>query len=153
LVTAETLGKLPLVLPSHPHGIRVLVDSLMNAHGLAPAVECEIDSLSTTLQLVEQGVGYTILPYAAVISRITAGQLVAMRLAGRCLVRQLVLATSTQRPTTLATRSLAKAVTQLVRDLVEDGLWMPKDELTSVLKPRVAMPDQARRAAAKVAIA
>ena len=139
VVTPATLGALPMILPSHPHGIRVLVDAMMNQHHLTPEIECEIDSLSTTLQLVEQGVGYTILPYASVIGRINAGQVVAMRLAGRSLVRQLVLATSTQRPTTLATRSLAKAVTQLVRDLVNEGVWMPKDEMGALCRPTNAL--------------
>jgi LysR family transcriptional regulator, nitrogen assimilation regulatory protein len=122
------IGELPLILPSHPHGIRVLVETLLTTVGVVPDIECEIDSVSTTLQLVERGIGYTILPYASVISRVAAGQLVAMRISGHSLSRQLVLATSTQRPTTLATRALTQAVTQLVRDLVNEGAWMPKDE-------------------------
>ena len=122
----EMFGQLPLILPSHPHGIRALVDNRLAKVGVTPTVECEIDSLSTTLQLVEQGVGYAVLPYASVISRVQAGQVVIMPIVGARLYRQLVLATSTHRPVTQATRSLAKAVVQLVRDLVDEGVWMPK---------------------------
>ncbi|MCO5063932.1 MAG: LysR substrate-binding domain-containing protein [Rhizobiaceae bacterium] len=124
-VSATMLGQLPLILPSPPHGIRALVESILGSVGVTANIECEIDSLSTTLQLVELGVGYTVLPYASVIKKVNAGQLVAMRIEDVCLSRRLVLATSTQRPITFTTRFLAKTVTQLVRDLVDDGTWMP----------------------------
>ena len=73
------LRELPLILPSHPHGIRVLVEAALTKVDIVPDIACEIDSLSTTLQLVERGVAYTVLPYASVISRVNAGHLVAMR--------------------------------------------------------------------------
>jgi LysR family nitrogen assimilation transcriptional regulator len=134
-VPVMKLSELPLILPSHPHGIRVLVETLLHTVDIVPNIECEIDSLSTTLQLVEQGIGYTILPYASVISRVNAGQLVATRISGLSLSRQLVLATSTQRPATLATRALTQAVKQLVSDLVAEGAWMPKDALALACGP------------------
>jgi LysR family transcriptional regulator, nitrogen assimilation regulatory protein len=137
-VPVAKLGELPLILPSHPHGIRILVETLLSTVDIVPNIECEIDSLSTTLQLVERGVGYTILPYASVIGSVNAGQVLALRISGRSLSRQLVLATSTQRPTTLATRALTQAVKQLVSDLVDEGVWMPKDGLAAACRPLVA---------------
>lgn len=134
-VPVTQLGEIPLILPSHPHGIRVLVETLLNTVDIVPNIECEIDSVSTTLQLVEQGIGYTILPYASVIGRVTAGGVIARRIGGLSLSRQLVLATSTQRPTTLATRALTQTVKQLVSDLVAEGAWMPQDGLAPACKP------------------
>jgi LysR family nitrogen assimilation transcriptional regulator len=133
-VSAKDLGDLPLILPSHPHGIRALVESRLNAHQINLHIECEIDSLNTTVQLVEQGVGYTILPYVSVIGKVKTGTLSVFRIGQLRLSRELVLATSTQRPTTLATRSLAKAVTQLVRDLVQKGIWTPKDDIAPMCR-------------------
>lgn len=123
-IDGALLGELPLILPSHPHGLRVLVETLLGTIKVIPEVEYEIDSLSTTLDLVERGVGYTILPYASVIGRVHAGKLVCMPIVKPRMSRQLVLATSTQRPTTIATRSLASTVKDLVRDLVAEGAWM-----------------------------
>jgi LysR family nitrogen assimilation transcriptional regulator len=125
-IQGAMLGELPLILPSHPHGLRVLVETLLGKIKVIPEVECEIDSLSATLDLVERGVGYGILPYASVIKQVRAGSLVVMPIVEPRMSRQLVLATSTQRPTTIATRSLARTVKELVRDLVAEGIWMPR---------------------------
>jgi LysR family transcriptional regulator, nitrogen assimilation regulatory protein len=67
------LGELPLILPSHPHGLRVLVETLLGKIKVIPEVECEIDSLSATLELVARGVGYGVLPYASVIKQVQPG--------------------------------------------------------------------------------
>ncbi|GHC78236.1 LysR substrate-binding domain-containing protein [Limoniibacter endophyticus] len=125
-VTGAVLGELPLILPSHPHGLRVLIESLLGAEKIYPEVDYEIDSLRATMELVEDGIGYTILPYASVHRKVLAGDLVAMPIIEPRLSRQLVLATSTQRPTTVVTRALAQAVKTLVRDLVDQGVWVPR---------------------------
>lgn len=125
-ITGAELGELPLILPAHPHGLRVLVETLLGSIKVYPMVECEIESLTATLELVRRKVGYTILPYASVNKKVLAGELAVTPITAPRMTRQLVLATSTQRPTTIATRSLATAVTKLVRDLVSDGVWMPK---------------------------
>lgn len=125
-VKGAVLGELPLILPSHPHGLRMLVETLLGKMKVTPNVDCEIDSLSATLELVERGVGYSILPYASVNRQVRAGSLVCMPIVEPRLSRQLVLATSTQRPMTILTRSLAGTIKELVRDLVAEGLWMPR---------------------------
>ncbi|MAW86692.1 MAG: LysR family transcriptional regulator [Phyllobacteriaceae bacterium] len=128
------LGELPLILPSHPHGLRNLVETLLGRIKVIPEVECEIDSLSATLDLVERGVGYGILPYASVIKQVRAGTHVVMPIVEPRMSRQLVLATSTQLPTTIATRSLAQTVKELVRDLVAEGMWIPRIGADGVAK-------------------
>jgi LysR family nitrogen assimilation transcriptional regulator len=115
-----------LILPSHPHGLRLLVEALLGARKLYPKVEYEIDSLSAVVNMVEQGIGYTILPYAAVSAKVENGSLTATSIIEPRMTRQLVLATSTQRPVTIATRTLIKVVTQLVRNLVNEGVWLPR---------------------------
>lgn len=125
-IHGSMLAELPLILPSHPHGLRILVETLLGRFKVIPEVECEIDSLSATLDLVERGVGYGILPYASVIKQVRAGTHVVMPIVEPRMSRQLVLATSTQLPTTIATRSLARTVKELVRDLVTDGMWISR---------------------------
>ena len=120
-ISPGELAKLPLILPSHPHGLRRLVDSAFADADAEPNIECEIDSLPCTLNLVAQGVGYTILPRATIFLR--GGQPLTAISIEPSITRQLVLATSTQRPMTGVTRSLAKAIITLVDELVADGLW------------------------------
>ena len=50
------------------------------------------------------------------------------------ITRQLVLATSTQRPMTQVTRSLTNVVTDLVKELVASGVWAPEKSPGSGMK-------------------
>ncbi len=139
-VQGTMLGELPLILPSHPHGLRVLVETFLGKIKVIPEVECEIDSLSATLELVEKGVGYGILPYASVAKQVARGELVALPIVEPRMSRHLVLATSTQRPTTTATRSLARTVKELVRDLVAEGIWLPQIDPARAGAMKVGVP-------------
>ncbi|MGN6770240.1 MAG: LysR family transcriptional regulator [Rhizobiaceae bacterium] len=126
---ASTIAGVPMILPSHPHGLRVLIERLLGSIGVQPNVVFEIDNLNACLELVEKGFGYTILPFASVAEKVRAGELIASALVEPRMTRQLVLATSTQRPTTNVTRALAKTVTRLVRDLIQDGVWVPRADI------------------------
>ena len=123
-ISAMELSELPMILPSNPHGLRHLVETILGGIKVTPNIVCEIDDLDASLKLVELGLGYTILPYAAVVEKIKAEDLVAVPIVSPRIIRQLVLATSTQRPVTLVTRALTRMMTQLVRDLVQEGIWV-----------------------------
>jgi LysR family nitrogen assimilation transcriptional regulator len=125
-VPARLLSEIPLILPARPHGLRMLVDSMLGEAGIVPRVEIEVEAMPSTLGLVENGVGYTILSYSTAHARVQAGRMRAWRIVEPGITRQLILATSSQRPTTLAMRSLVAMVRQEVRSLTEQGLWLPK---------------------------
>jgi DNA-binding transcriptional LysR family regulator len=60
------LAAFPLILPSTHHGLRVMIDSALNRHGIMPNVVLESDSsIAITMQLVHKGCGCTLLPLAA----------------------------------------------------------------------------------------
>lgn len=106
--------------------MRTLIDSTLKEAGLRANVGYEIDALNPVLSLIEQGAGFTILPYASVHRLVEAGQLACWPIVEPRLTRQMVLATSNRRPTTITTRALANMVRRLVKDLVADGLWTPR---------------------------
>jgi len=60
------LAALPLVIPSRPNAIRMLVESEMAAIGCRPNIELEIDGVSAILDLVADGAGCAILSRHAV---------------------------------------------------------------------------------------
>ncbi|MCB8878549.1 LysR family transcriptional regulator [Acidisoma silvae] len=120
-ITIEQLAEVPLIMPARPHGLRMQVDHAMTRIGVTLRIEHEMDAMTTTLGLVEAGVGYTILSYAATQPRIAAGRLRWWPIEAPHLTRQLVLATATQRPMTAATRLIIK----LIRDQVADLCWTP----------------------------
>jgi LysR family nitrogen assimilation transcriptional regulator len=125
VVTASALAALPLTLPGHPHGLRELVESALAKVDIVPNVVWEIDAHTSMLQLAEDGVAYTILPYAAVHPFTVSGRLRVWEIVEPRISRQLVLATSTQRPVTQTTRALARLVRSQIRDLVAKGVWKP----------------------------
>ena len=113
VVTAR-LAEVPMILPARPHGLRVLIDNALAQLGVAARVELEVDAMPSTLSLVGQGVGYTVLSEGAVKHLLKAGQIRSWSLTEPALMRELLLATSTQRPMSIATR----LVTKLIRDQI-----------------------------------
>lgn len=126
-VRAARLAELPLILPSRPHGLRLLVDDFLARIGVAPNVQVEIDAMPSTLSLVENGIGYTILSYSCVHPLIEAGRIRKWSIVEPTMTRTLVVATPTQRPVTKAARALVGFVRKQVDTLVAEGRWSPKD--------------------------
>lgn len=68
----------PLILPSRPHGLRVLVENSCNALGAELRTVHEIDSVPIIRDLVESGLAASILPLRSV-QRAMAGRRIAVR--------------------------------------------------------------------------
>jgi LysR family nitrogen assimilation transcriptional regulator len=125
-VPAKRLASIPMILPSRPHGLRLVVDQVLAKSGITLNPELEVDAMPSTLNLVEKGVGYTILSYSSVHHLVEAGRIKTWSIVQPQLTRKLILATSTQRPGTIATRALTDIVRGQVRELVRQGLWHPR---------------------------
>ena len=117
------LGELPLMLPGRPHGLRLLVDTAAAQHDLVLKVDLEVDSLTTTKELVQSGTGYTVLPLAAVYKEVELGRMSARRLSGPPLKRTVVLATVAQRSRSMAVEALVTVIRSVVRELAAHGKW------------------------------
>lgn len=116
-VPAARLADIPLLLPARPHGLRMLIDRTLERLGIVANVQMELDAMASTLALVESGAGYTILCDAAVRHLVAAGRIRSWPIEAPAMYRQLMLATSTQRPMCVATRAVARLVRQQVTDL------------------------------------
>ncbi len=149
-INAADLARLPLSLPSPPHGLRALVDSIFAKLSISLHVEFEIEALAANLKLAEEGTAYTILPYAAVQSLVVAGKVRVWSIEEPRFRRQLVLATSTQRPMTPTARTLARIVRSQVQGLVARGIWMPAAEARK--NPSVLKKDSAGKPTPKTVV-
>ena len=125
-VAAAQLARIPLILPSRPHGLRLLVDDFLSTIGVVPNVQVEIDAMPSTLSLVEDGIGYTILSYSSVHHLLADRRIRSWPIVDPAMTRSLVVATSTQRPVTKAARALVGFVRKQVDALVAQGRWAPK---------------------------
>jgi len=123
---AEVAGR-PLVMPGMPHGLRLLLEHHAQQEGLELQISVEIQSVSSVRDLVEQGIGTTVLPYGAVARQVEEGRLVARRIVEPEIQRTLFLIASGRRPATRAERALLKIIRTLVGELTRDesGIWLP----------------------------
>jgi LysR family transcriptional regulator, nitrogen assimilation regulatory protein len=117
------VAKLPLILPSRPHGLRLLIDNYAAQQSKTLIIDCELDSLTAIKELVEEGAGWTILSYASVHREVKSGRLTAQRVVKPKISRDLVLATSTQRPMSRAVNILITQINEEVDQLIESGRW------------------------------
>jgi len=120
-VSVSRLAQIPLVLPSRPHGIRVLVDDALATLGQKANVQLEIDAMHTMLNLAEKGLGYTILSVSSVLDLLRAKRVRIWRLAEPTITRSLVIAATTQRPSTKPVRALTMMFRQQMETLLHEG--------------------------------
>ena len=97
--------------------MRLLIDRSLEKLGIDANVQLELDAMASTLSLVEAGAGYTILCDAAVRHLVEAGRIRSWPIDAPKISRQLMLATSTQRPASVATRVVAKLIRAQVSEL------------------------------------
>jgi len=117
-------GRVPMILPSRPHGLRRLIDNILSEHGIYPNIEMELEAMPSTLLLVEEGTGFTVLPYASVHILFEAGR-VSVWPFDPPITRKLILATSSQRPMSSTFRPLFRTVRTELRDIISTHNWKP----------------------------
>ena len=112
-----------LVLPSHSHGLRALIEHAAAKKKLKLDVKLEADSFRVLTSLVEEGLGYTLLPPSSVRNEVAAGRLETAAIAKPAPMRELTLASPIDHPGSTA----ITLVTELLRNELtacrEDGLW------------------------------
>lgn len=106
-IPISALANIPLILPSQEHGVRVLVDRALQEEGLSPNILVEIDSLYSSLVMVESGLGCTVVSYPCVKRWVDSGRIEFRMLTEPEITRKLVTAISPIRPTTRAVRAFA----------------------------------------------
>lgn len=104
-VALKDIAQLPLVIPSRPNALRMLVEGEMANLGLRPLVALEIDGVSAILDLVADGAGAALLSRNAVASSPRPSAYQMRPVADPPLRTRLSLATSAQRPSTLTQKT------------------------------------------------
>ena len=112
-----------LVLPSHSHGLRALIEHAAAKKKLKLDVKLEADSFRVLTSLVEEGLGYTLLPPSSVRNEVASGRLETAAISKPAPMRELTLASPIDHPGSTA----ITLVTELIRDELiacrEQGLW------------------------------
>ncbi|MBN8942174.1 MAG: LysR family transcriptional regulator [Rhizobiales bacterium] len=125
-IRTEDLAKLPLVLPSRPNASRRLLDKWTAARGISLSAKVEVDDTTITRAMLRQGVGFSLLTRGAIEDELSRGELEIHSFDPPAywpfamLTCQNVPRTDIQH--TLIGK-LAETVKEVVRDLVESGVW------------------------------
>lgn len=106
----SALAQVPLVIPTRPNAIRMLVESELAALGLRPQISLEIDGVAAILDLVADGAGSAVLPMNAVTTSGKRDVFTTRPVGAPRLRSRLSLAVSAQRPATLTQQAMAELI-------------------------------------------
>ncbi len=114
---ADIAGR-PLVLPSRPILLRTMIDEAAEGRDYDLNITFETNSVPTLKELVQESLGYTILPFGAVRREVEDGRLSAQRITDPSIARTLHLAGSHKRPASKATDALRDLIRELIRESI-----------------------------------
>jgi LysR family nitrogen assimilation transcriptional regulator len=76
---------LPLLMPRSGGGLHGMLEKAARQRGVRPDISFRVDGIAPILSLVRQGLGFTLLPFAAVATRVANGELRARPIVGPAL--------------------------------------------------------------------
>ncbi len=116
----EALAGLPLLTYRPPNYLRLLTEAALRKRSLAFNVAVEMETLPLMIELVERGVGYTLMPKSGIApdSRIAMAPLRGMAVTWTLAVNR----ERAQRP---AVRALAEMIRAQAAALIAQGVWKP----------------------------
>lgn len=112
-----------LVLPSHSHGLRTLIERAAARKNLQLQVLMEADSFRVLTDIVGEGIGFTLLPPSAVRIEVAEGRLEAATIAKPSITRELILASPADRPASVATTTISALIRSEIGSVAAEGLW------------------------------
>jgi LysR family nitrogen assimilation transcriptional regulator len=117
-VALRDLPAFPLIVPSRPNALRMLIESELANFGLRPTIAFEVDGVGAILDLVGEGFGHAILSRHAVVN-LGSGQTLQIRaIAAPGLRAKLSLAVNAHRQIT----ATQQALIELLRTVVGEQL-------------------------------
>jgi DNA-binding transcriptional LysR family regulator len=133
------VATLPLVVPSAPTGIRNTLENSALRLKVTITTRFSTDSLEVAKQLVEAGLGYTVMPLAACRAEVEAGRLHYAAIYGPELHHHLGVAASAalELPREFATK-VGVLMREEVARLIKSGLWPAKAVRSPVWDPNFA---------------
>jgi LysR family nitrogen assimilation transcriptional regulator len=117
-ITLRDVAALPLVIPSRPNAIRMLVETDMANIGCRPNIALEIDGVPAILDLVADGAGNAVLSRNAIATSNTPQAFVLRPIIAPRMRSKLSIAVSSLRPATLTQKAMLELIAQTARTLL-----------------------------------
>jgi DNA-binding transcriptional LysR family regulator len=129
-IRLSDIAHLPIVLPSRPHGIRILVDNAVAKAGVKLNVAISGDAFEVLKALVKTGNYHAFIPLSAINEDLMHGTLEARTFFSPTIKRQLVLAMAPDRKNTRAAQSALKIITNEIEKMVKERTWIAEFDLS-----------------------
>ncbi|MFC3108393.1 LysR substrate-binding domain-containing protein [Undibacterium arcticum] len=129
-ITLADALRVPLILPSLPHGVRPRIEKRVQASGLAIGQVIEINSIAILKSAILADLGATILPAAPVLAEIEHGSMRAQAITEPGITREVALCASKSIPLTTAAAAVERLVLEVTQDLCGSGRWLGARDLT-----------------------
>jgi LysR family transcriptional regulator, nitrogen assimilation regulatory protein len=117
-IPLREVANLPLVIPSRPNTIRMLVEGEMANLGCRPKVALEVDGVAAILDLVEDGAGSAVLSRNAVATSARPQAFALRPISAPVLRSKLAMAMSSQRPATLTQKAMLQMIGQMAHKVL-----------------------------------
>jgi LysR family transcriptional regulator, nitrogen assimilation regulatory protein len=113
--------KRALILPSRGFGLRDWVEDTARDRELTLNVEFEIDSVATQRELVEGGLGFTVLPFAVVRQSVDSGRLFAAQIVRPRISRTLNFAYAAAHNENKASRAVREVIDRVIEESIAES--------------------------------
>ena len=117
-VPLRDLAALPLVIPTRPNAIRMLVEAEMANQGCHPNIALEIDGVAAILDLVADGAGNAVLSRHAVETSARPKSYVMRPIGKPPLHSKLSIGVSAHRPATLTQKAMLELISTIAKTLL-----------------------------------
>jgi LysR family nitrogen assimilation transcriptional regulator len=117
------LADLPLILPNMAHANRRLVETAAIEHGVRLRIKIEADSVAFAKAMVESGLGYTILTYAAVQDELLRKQLTIYPIVHPTLSTKVTIVTLRDKQLPKSIQDASALLHEVCRALVRSRQW------------------------------
>lgn len=123
VITIHEMSRCELIVPAKEHGLRIAIDRAALQAEVDLNVKVEIDSFTSMKKAVAQGLGHTILSWAAVAEELERGELVARRIIEPNVSRSVVYAFRDESLVNRAQLAINQLVKEQISQLVNAGRW------------------------------
>ena len=124
-VDIAQLAHLPLILPSRPHSLRLVLDRVAAQHGITLNITMEVEGIHATKGLVEAGLGYSIFSNIGIYDGMNGRALRAIPFRQN-LSWQLALVQQQRTRTPRSFTEIERLIKEQVHVLLETGRWQGK---------------------------
>lgn len=122
-VDFEQFAQLPLALPSKSHGLRTIVENAAERKGLKVNCVLEADSFRVLTEIVEMGLGYSVLPLSAIRRELEQGRLAIAPVGNPALTRSLIAAMPLGSGPSIATSAVLDILREEATAAIADKTW------------------------------